>query len=85
MYISHSSINRLEENKTQKNVIALLKYTKDGTKFMYANGYKYCSYPVLTSFLVYYKEQVLVTSFKTNMKCSICHVSPKDKKSVTCL
>ena len=46
-------------------------------------GFKRCYYPILTSVIVDYKEQVLITGIKTNMQCSICHISPQEREKLT--
>lgn len=47
---------------------------------MYIDSYKKHCYLVLADLMANCKEQVLITSIKTNMQCSICHVPLKEKE-----
>lgn len=49
------------------NIIALLKYSKDGIKLIYTNSYKRYYHSVLVGFIVDYKEQVFITNIKVNI------------------
>ena len=48
-------------------IIVLLEYLKDGIELMYVNGYKKHCYLILTSLMMDYKEQILITGIKTNI------------------
>ena len=50
---------------------------------MYADSYKRRCYSILESFIVDYKEQVLITGIKGNMQCLIYYILPKEKELVT--
>ena len=62
--------------------IALFETYKEGSKIRYANSFKRRCYPVFVGLMVDYKEQVLITGVKANMKCFICLILPKKREYV---
>ena len=63
--------------------ISLFETYKEGIEIRCADGFKQRCYPVHTSQMIDYKEQVLITRFKANMQCFICHVLPKKRERMT--
>ena len=61
---------------------ALLGY-KYSIELMYTNSCKKHCYPILASFMIDYKKQVLITGIKTNIQCYICHILPKIRALIT--
>ena len=62
--------------------IVLFETYKKGIEIWCVNGFKQCCYPVFVGLIIDYKEQVLITSVKTNMQCFIYHVLPKEREHV---
>lgn len=44
---------------------------------IYINDYKKRYYLILVGLIIDYKEQVLITGIKSNIKCLICHIQQK--------
>ena len=65
------------------DITIVLEDIKEDIKLVCANSYKKHCYPILTGFMVDYKEQFLITGFKANMQYSVCHIPSKEKKLVT--
>ena len=64
---TYSNISFVELKKGNNNDFAALFEYKNGIKQVYADGYKRRCYLILTSFIIDYKVQVLITDIKTNM------------------
>ena len=63
--------------------IVLLKIYKEGIEIRCSDGFQQRCYPVVAGLMIDYKEQVLITSIKANIQCSICYVPPKKRECVT--
>ena len=63
--------------------LVLLEIYKEGIKIRYANSFKQRCYPIFSSLMVGYKEQILITDIKANMQCFICHLLLKEGECLT--
>lgn len=59
-----------------------MNHTKDSIELIFADGYNKCCYPVLTDFMIDYKEQVFITGIKVNMECLTYYILPKERELV---
>lgn len=57
----------------------MFKYTKNGIELVYIDSYKYYCYPILTDFIIDYKEQIFIMGIKINMQDFICYNLIKKK------